>query len=212
MTTEELQNWARLLRWIGLGVTAIGLLITFASHVVADKLLVVQRNDKLQAQERLKQSEADLRAAQQQAAQALHTATEIEKQQSPRVISNDQANEIAASLKGFAGQSYTAGLASAGNDVRPLWQRLNQILTDAGWIRVDPAGLAVGSPPAGVLVAPTPGLSLGIDPGSREALGPRVAALARSLNRIGIDTTLIFDRDPKETRMDVITIIIGPKP
>lgn len=187
-------------------------MITFSSHVVADKLLVVQRNDKLQAQERLKQSEVDLRAAKREAAQALHTATEIEKQQSPRTISNLQANEIVAIVREFAGQKYTAVLAPAGNDVRPLWERLNQILTHAGWIRVDPAGLAVGSPPAGVLVAPTPGISLGIAPGSHESLGPRVAALASSLNRISINAVPVYDRDPKENRLDIITIVIGPKP
>jgi hypothetical protein len=80
MTADELQSWSRLLRWIGLGVTTpIGLLITFASHVVADKLLVVHRNDKLQAQERLKQSEADLRAAKREAAQPPRNLRQIHK-------------------------------------------------------------------------------------------------------------------------------------
>ncbi len=62
MTSDELQKFASLLRWVGLGVTAVGLIITFGSHFIADRLLSVQRSDKVKAQERMQASEAELHA------------------------------------------------------------------------------------------------------------------------------------------------------
>lgn len=62
MTSDELQRWASILRWVGLGVTAVGLLITFGSHFIADRLLSVQQSDKAKAQERMQASEAELHA------------------------------------------------------------------------------------------------------------------------------------------------------
>ena len=211
MTADELQNWARLLRWVGLAVTAIGLVLTFASHVVADRLLVVQRNDKIEAQERLKQTEAELRDAKTKAAKALETATELDKRQAPRTIPTAAGLEMVANLKIFSGQKYTAVIASTGGDVQPLWSSIDQLLTQAGWTRVEPAGLAVGNPPAGVLIAPSPGIILAIDESSRDSIGPAVEYLSKSLNLININTGLTFGRDPKETRLDVLTLIIGPK-
>jgi F0F1-type ATP synthase membrane subunit b/b' len=125
MTADELQNWARLLRWVGLAVTAIGLALTFASHVVADRLLVVQRNDKIEAQERLKQTEAELRDAKTKAAKALETATELDKRQAPRTIPTAAGLEMVANLKKFSGQKYTAVIASTGGDVQPLWSSID---------------------------------------------------------------------------------------
>jgi hypothetical protein len=39
MTADELQNWARLLRWVGLAVTAIGLALTSPAFRKDDTLL-----------------------------------------------------------------------------------------------------------------------------------------------------------------------------
>jgi hypothetical protein len=178
---------------------------------VADRLLVVQRNDKIEAQERLKQTEAELRDAKTKAAKALETATELDKRQAPRTIPTAAGLEMVANLKEFSGQKYTAVIASTGGDVQPLWSSIDQLLTQAGWTRVKPAGLAVGNPPAGVLIAPSPGIILAIDESSRDSIGPAVEYLSKSLNLINIDTVLTFGRDPKETRLDVLTLIIGPK-
>ena len=60
MSAEDLQYWASILRWGGLAITAIGLVITFGSHLIADKLIVVQRTDNAKAQERLKLTESEL--------------------------------------------------------------------------------------------------------------------------------------------------------
>src|SRR5260221_309505 len=56
MNADEFQRWASILRWVGLSVTAIGVLITFGSHYIADKLPMVQRAEKATAEERLKAS------------------------------------------------------------------------------------------------------------------------------------------------------------
>jgi hypothetical protein len=62
MTADELQNWAGIFRGVGLSITGIGLVITFGSHLIADKLSTLQRADKLKAENRLKLSETELKA------------------------------------------------------------------------------------------------------------------------------------------------------
>lgn len=69
MSADDLQRWASVVRWVGLSVTAIGVLITFGSHYIADKLLVLQRAEKAVAQERLKVSAAELQATKQKTAE-----------------------------------------------------------------------------------------------------------------------------------------------
>jgi hypothetical protein len=61
----------------------LGLLITFGSHLIADKLLVVQRADKAAAQERARQSEAEL-------ATTKAKTVELEKKLAPRQITSYQ--------------------------------------------------------------------------------------------------------------------------
>ena len=93
MNADQLQRWASILRWVGLSVTAIGLLITFGSHYIADKLHVVQRADKASAQERLKQSEAELQTTKARTA-------ELEKKLAPRQLSPEQRKHFIAALAG----------------------------------------------------------------------------------------------------------------
>jgi len=83
MTADELQSLASILRWIGLSITALGVVLTFGSHYIADKLLVVQRADKFQAQERLKAAEAELMQTK------LKTA-ELAKRLAPRTLTTEQ--------------------------------------------------------------------------------------------------------------------------
>lgn len=68
MTSDELQRWASLCRWFGLGITVIGIFVTAASHVIAERLLSVQRSERAKAQERAQASEAELRAVKQRVA------------------------------------------------------------------------------------------------------------------------------------------------
>ena len=64
-------------------MTALGLAITFGSHYIADKILVVQRADKVKAQARLKATEAELE-------QTKIMTHELEKRLAPRMLSAEQ--------------------------------------------------------------------------------------------------------------------------
>ena len=83
MGADELQRLASILRWVGLFVTALGVALTFGSHFIADRLFVAQRADKIQAQERLKITEAELEQTK------LKTA-ELAKRLAPRTLTTEQ--------------------------------------------------------------------------------------------------------------------------
>lgn len=83
MNADELQHLASVLRWVGLGVTTLGVALTFGSHYIADKLLVVQRVDKIQAQERLKATESELE-------QTKIKTAELAKRLAPRKLTSEQ--------------------------------------------------------------------------------------------------------------------------
>ncbi|MDO8788794.1 MAG: hypothetical protein Q7J42_12050 [Sulfuritalea sp.] len=87
MGADELQRLASILRWVGLIVTALGVVLTFGSHYIADKLLVVQRADKIQAQERLKTTEIELEQTK------LKTA-ELTKRLAPRTLTTEQRDRF----------------------------------------------------------------------------------------------------------------------
>jgi len=104
MTADELQSLASILRWVGLSVTAIGLLITFGSHYIADKLLIVQRAEKIQAQERLRATESELE-------QTKIKTTELSKLLAPRKLASEQRERfikyLTASPKGPVGVDHS---------------------------------------------------------------------------------------------------------
>jgi hypothetical protein len=104
MTADELQRWASILRWVGLSVTTIGIIITFGSHYVADRLLVVQRADKAKAQERQKLAEDQIAAARAQAAEANKLAAALEAKGQPRIVTPEQSQALRAAMhKEFSG-------------------------------------------------------------------------------------------------------------
>jgi hypothetical protein len=166
--------------------------------------------------ERATEAQRHLADANERAAQAEQKAAEaklaLERFRAPRTLNPQEQQFIISNLRNFSGQEYTALLAPSGFDVRPLWIALNKILTQAGWSRVDPAGLASGDPPAGILIEPTPGITIAIDLDSYPKVGPAAEALTSALLQAHIDSRLAFGRDIKEKRLHVVTIIIGPKP
>lgn len=92
MTADDLQRLASLLRWVGLAITAFGVVLTFGSHFIADKLLVVQRADKLQAQERLKATEAELE-------QTKVKTAELARRLAPRTLTAEQRERFIKYLR-----------------------------------------------------------------------------------------------------------------
>lgn len=99
MTNDELQRWASILRWVGFSVTAIGILITFGSHYIADRLIVVQRIDKAKAQERQKFAEDQITAANTQAEEAKKLAAALAAKQADWELSGNQREKLIAALR-----------------------------------------------------------------------------------------------------------------
>ena len=77
MTPDDLQRWASALRWTGLIVTAVGVMITVGSHYIADRLSVTQRSEKLKAEERLRSSDIELQATKAKTEELEKTANVI---------------------------------------------------------------------------------------------------------------------------------------
>ena len=115
MTADELQRWASILRWVGLSVTGLGLLITFGSHYIADTLFSVQRSEKTKAQERSQASEAELQA--------------IKNRVSWRQLPNSFGEALAGRATGSAEIVYRGGDDEAYSFATSIWEALQS----AGW-------------------------------------------------------------------------------
>jgi|ERR1051325_5112846 hypothetical protein len=186
-------------------VTALGI-ITLTLKVRADHLKKAVDARRAGERERV---DKELK---EKTAQALTATAALEARQAPRTITEAQRQSVVAQVSQFHGQEYTGVLASSGLDARPLWAALAQGLAEAGWTRVEPAGAASGDPPAGILVESVPGIVVTIDRPGLATAGPAAQALAAALKSIQLDATFSFWHDSKETRPNVITIIIGAKP
>ncbi|WP_265595211.1 hypothetical protein [Verrucomicrobium sp. BvORR106] len=141
MTADELQRWASILRWVGLSVTTIGIIITFGSHYVADKLLVVQRADKAKAQERQKFAEDQISAAHTQAEEANKLVAALEARGQPRTVTPEQNQALRAAMrKGFSG-GLTVPIIIASKMLDPECESYSKQLSDA--LAVPPEALGL---------------------------------------------------------------------
>lgn len=126
MTADELQRLASILRWVGLVVTALGVVLTFGSHYIADKLLVVQRADKIQAQERLKTTEAELE-------QTKIKTAELTKRLAPRNITEEQRERFIKFLsKTVKGPVIVEHSGQAVETIK-FTEQIRSLLMDAGF-------------------------------------------------------------------------------
>jgi len=98
MTVEDLQRWASILRWTGLAITVVGILITFVSHRIADKLIRVQRLDKQKAQEQTRKSEAELQRVSHLADRTTATVSQLDPRKQPFT---SIAADLELTVKGF---------------------------------------------------------------------------------------------------------------
>lgn len=94
MTADELQHLASYLRWGGGAITVLGIALTFGSNFVADKLVRVQRADKLHAQEQLKETKAELE-------QTKVKTAELELRLAPRTLTAERREQFIKYLKTF---------------------------------------------------------------------------------------------------------------
>jgi hypothetical protein len=126
MTADELQRWASILRWVGLSVTVIGLLITFGSHLIADRLLVVQRGEKTAAEERLKMSEKELEATKAK-------TSELAERLAPRKLTIEQRERFVEYLK--TSPKGPVGVAHSGQAVETInfAEEIRSLLEGAGF-------------------------------------------------------------------------------
>jgi hypothetical protein len=126
MGADELQRLASILRWVGLIVTALGVVLTFGSHYIADKLHVVQSAEKVQAQERLKVTEAELEQTK------LKTA-ELAKQLAPRTLTNEQRQRFIGFLsKTIKGPVVVEHSGQAVETIK-FTEEIRSLLVDAGF-------------------------------------------------------------------------------
>lgn len=182
MTADELQRWASILRWVGLSVTAVGVLITFGSHYIADKLLVVQRTEKTQAQERLKASEAELQATKAKTAELAHKLA-------PRQLTAEQCTTFIAALaktpKGPVGIVYVSPQPESTGFV----EQIRSLLTDAGFTIPAKSEYSLGY----TIAAPAPWFIAVIAVAGQEP--PYALPIRQAFKEIGIDAIGTDGRD-----------------
>lgn len=166
----------------------------------------------------IRNTEANIRIAEAHAtaedanARALEATLELARFREPRQLNEEQRRAIATDLRDFTGQKFTASLASSSQDARLLWASLEGALRDAGWQRVEPAGFASGEPPAGIVIEAISGVRvIAANPTGQGTINAG-RALAGALEATGIAAQFGGQADPKETRPNVIWIVIGLKP
>jgi hypothetical protein len=135
----------------------------------------------------------------------------LERLRAPRSFTAEQRAHLIEDVKQFKGQKYSALLPTAGLDTDAFWIILNDALSDAGWIRVDPLGLVIGDPPRGVALSANPGIYVGFAPSLRQIVRPAAIALAHALVKAGVAAEAGLDNEA-ERNPTAIAILIGPKP
>jgi len=126
VNADEFQRLASILRWVGLAVTALGVVITFGSHYIADKLLVVQRADKVQAQERLKATEAELE-------QTRIKTVALERQLAPRTLTAEQRTRFVKFLSKSAKGPITLEHSGQAVETVEFAEKIRSLLIESGF-------------------------------------------------------------------------------
>jgi hypothetical protein len=138
---------------------------------------------------------------------------ELAKIKTPRMLTTEAQQRVAAKLRQFAGQEFAGQVAPGSDDARPLWETLDKALTAAGWVRVPPIGLAVGDPPAGVPLVPNSGVTAFVAASRANEFAPIAQLLAAALMAEGIIAGVSASAGPQmEQRPAVIVVEIGRKP
>jgi hypothetical protein len=144
-------------------------------------------------------------------ARALEAQLALEKFKAAREIPPEQRARIAEKLKQFSGQEFIGLVATSVGDAWGLWQRINLTLEMAGWVRLPPPGLAVGTPPAGVPRTPDAGVIVFFYAQLWADLHLRAEALAAALTAEGIPAGAGPAPVPSVQNPRALAIVIGPK-
>jgi len=177
MTADDLQRLASILRWVGLIVTALGVVITFGSHYIADKLLVVQRADKVTAQERLKLTEAELE-------QTKVKTFELERRLAPRQLNADQRARFIQFLSTSAKGPITLEHSGQAVETVKFSEEVRSLLLESGFT------IAAYNMPLGYVFKEAPGPWFITIIANATGKPPYTDQLVQAFKEIGIDVLL----------------------
>jgi hypothetical protein len=232
-------NWSNIYFWLGILALFLLGVFEVASHryTLRKDELVTQQQDATQKQhdeemarlhveaERLaaeaESSKASIADSNARAAEANRIAAEatrqaadaqlaLEKLRAPRSLTEQQQRSIPSTLNKFSGQTYWAMLPTSSLDAEPLWATLSSVLDNSGWVRIDPPGLKIGTPPHGVGIS-QPGIHIAIAPSQKDTLSAPAIALLSALKGADLLADASLDPEAEKTPM-AIAIMIGLKP
>jgi hypothetical protein len=138
----------------------------------------------------------------------------LETRIAPRFISVDARNRIAEEMKRFQGQEYSGMVASDVDDAWGIWREICTALDSANWHRLLPPGLAATNlgPPAGIPLAPPPGVMILVASERWSDLRSTANALADAITAEGIAAGAAPAGGLTEQQPNAVMIVIGPKP
>jgi hypothetical protein len=196
MTADELQRLASILRWVGLSVTALGLLITFGSHYVADKLLVVQRGEKIKSAQRLQISEAELEITKAKTA-------ELEFKLSPRILTEEQRKGFLAFVANTPKGKVSFKCVSNSKEACDYAAVIKDLLATA---RFDVAASVPSYISTGIRAS---GISMSIR--SEKHQPAHAGEIQKGFESIGIPMPGTVDTDDQSLSEDMVVIYVGAK-
>ena len=188
--------WSQIEHWAFLAVV-VALAIEFAALKLG-----APYKEKIEAAKDLKIAELN------------NETVRLQKQIGPRVISREQRERIIEKMKQFSGQEYSGMVASDVGDAWDLWREISLALELANWRRLPPSGLAATSygPPAGIPIAPQPGVMILFAASRWNQLHARAQALADAITAEGIAAGPGPASGTVDQKPDALMIVIGPKP
>lgn len=197
MTADELQRLASILRWVGLSVTALGLLITFGSHYIADKLLVVQRDEKAKTVQRLQASEAELEVTKAKTA-------ELASKLSPRTLTDEQKKAFLAFVINTPKGKVSFKCIGNSKEAFDYTTAIKDLLTTA---RFDVAASIPMFISTGFRAT---GISMSIRSAERQPA--HAGDIQKGFESIGVPMPCSVDADDQSLSEDMVVIYVGAKP
>lgn len=196
MSVDELTRILTASKW-ALGVLAVLIAIAGVfNQWVSDRITKLQRAAKIEAQQRLDQSEAELRDTKAKTAR-------LEARLAPRALSEAEWLCVAERLVEFPGTQFQFVSYQDDAEVKGVVVPLIKTLIRAGW---------KGMPAQEFLMADLfEGIAIEYAPESEPALGPPARALAAALSDRGILAVAVTNRD-LVGRSDRIRVKVGKKP
>ena len=138
----------------------------------------------------------------------------LQKKLAPRALSRANRDRIVEKMKQFAAQEYFGMVASDVGDAWDIWREVSLALELANWKRLPPPGASATSfgPPAGIPLAPQPGVMILFSASQWNALHSRAEVLAAAITDEGIAAGAGPAVGAVDGNPNALMIVIGPKP